>query len=172
MYGLASPAKHHVLIEHGARPIDYHTQDFVEVIRKMEPAGLDYVFNGMGEEYFEPGLAVLGRGGVLVHYGGPQSLSRLVLLVAKLVLYNLWPNGKSIKGYGTHRGDVAEFKQDWGTLFQLLESGQIQPIIANRFPLLKAARANILLESGQVAGNVVFFGAGVARFVTLFPFFV
>jgi NADPH:quinone reductase-like Zn-dependent oxidoreductase len=50
----------------------------------MEPAGLDFVFNGMGEEYFERGPAVLRRGGALVHYGGPQSLARFWLLVAKL----------------------------------------------------------------------------------------
>ena len=59
MYGLASPSKHHILAEYGATPIDYHTQDFVEVIRRAEPEGIDYVFNGMGEETFERGLAVL-----------------------------------------------------------------------------------------------------------------
>ena len=32
MYGLASPSKHSVLAEYGATPIDYHHQDFVEVI--------------------------------------------------------------------------------------------------------------------------------------------
>ena len=65
------------------------------------------------------------------------------------------PNGKAIKGYGTHRGDIGLFKEDWGTLFRLLEEGKIRPIIAERFPLLEAAKANALLESGQVIGNVV-----------------
>lgn len=155
MYGLASRGKHSVLIDSGAIPIDYRTQDFVEVIRQAEPQGLDFVFNGMGEEYFERGLAVLRRGGVLVHYGGPQSFSRFLLLMAKFLLYNLLPNGKSIKGYGTHRGDVGQFKEDWAELFSLLEEGQIRPIIAAKFPILEAAKANELLESGQVIGNVV-----------------
>jgi NADPH:quinone reductase-like Zn-dependent oxidoreductase len=155
MYGLASSSKHSALTEYGATPIDYHTQDFVEVIRHAEPEGIDFVFNGMGEEYFERGLAVLRRGGALVHYGGPQSFSRFLLLVAKLILYNLLPNGKSIKGYGTHRGDINLFKEDWATLFKLLEEGQIKPIIAEKFPILEAAQANALLESGQVTGNVV-----------------
>lgn len=155
MYGLASPAKHGTLIELGATPIDYHTADVVAAIRAAVPGGLDYVFNGMGEEYFERGLAVLRRGGVLVHYGGPQSLGRFLLLLGKFILYNLWPNGKSIKGYGTHRGNVAAFAEDWAKLFALLETGQIRPVIAQKFSILEAAKANALLESGKVTGHVV-----------------
>lgn len=155
IYGLASPSKHSRLIEMGAIPIDYHDQDFGKVIREAEPEGLDFVFNGMGEEYFEPGLAVLRRGGVLVHYGGPQSFSRFLLLAAKMILYNLLPNGKSIKGYGTHRGATQQFKEDWGALFKLLGEGQIKPIIAEKFPILEATKAYALLESGGVTGNLV-----------------
>jgi NADPH:quinone reductase-like Zn-dependent oxidoreductase len=155
MYGLASPGKHHILAEYGATPIDYHTQDFVKVIRQTEPAGIDYVFNGMGEETYERSLAVLRRGGMLIHYGAPQSLAHFLLLVAKLILYNLLPNGKSIEGYGTHRLGVDLFKQDWTALFKLLEEGEIKPILAGRYPLLEAVKAYALLESGQVTGNLV-----------------
>ena len=155
MYGLASPSKHHILTEYGATPIDYHTQDFVEVIRQAEPGGIDYVFNGMGEETFERSLAVLRRGGVLVHYGAPQSFARFLLLVVKLIFYNLLPNGKKIEGYGTHRLGVDLFKQDWTTLFKLLGEGKIRPILAGKYPLLEAVKAYELLESGQVSGNLV-----------------
>jgi NADPH:quinone reductase-like Zn-dependent oxidoreductase len=155
MYGLASPSKHYILAEYGAVPIDYHTQDFVEVIRQAEPNGLDFVFNGMGEEYIERGLAVLRRGGVLVHYGGPQSSARLLWLVVKLIFHNVLPNGKTIKGYGTHREDINTFKEDWSHLFRLLEEGRIKPVIDRKFPLLEAVKANALLESRQVTGNLV-----------------
>ena len=47
MYGLASKSKHHILTEYGATPIDYRTQDFVEVIRQAEPDGIDVVVDGM-----------------------------------------------------------------------------------------------------------------------------
>jgi NADPH:quinone reductase-like Zn-dependent oxidoreductase len=155
MYGLASKKKHQVLESFGAMPIDYLTQDFVDVLCEAEPEGIDYVFNGMGEEYFERGLKVLRRGGVLVHYGGPQSFSRFLLLVVKIILYNLLPNGKKIKGYGTHTGDIAQFEGEWKKLFQLLGENKIRPIIAEKFPLLEAKKANELLESGQVVGNIV-----------------
>jgi NADPH:quinone reductase-like Zn-dependent oxidoreductase len=155
MYGLASRSKHHVLAEYGAIPIDYRTQDFVEVIGQAEPAGLDFVFNGMGDEYLTRSLAVLRRGGVLVHYGGPESLSGFLRLMCKFALFNVLPNGKSIRGYGTHTGSVDAFKEDWAQLFRLLEDGQISPIVAARFPILEAAEANALLETGQTIGNVV-----------------
>jgi len=155
MYGLASPSKHPFLAEYGAIPIDYHIQDFVEVIHKAEPEGIDYVFNGMGEEYYERGLSVLRRGGVLVHYGAPQSLAHFMLLVGKLLLYNLLPNGKSIEGYGTHRLGVDLFKQDWAALFKLLEEGKIQPVLAGKYPILEAVSAYERLESGRVTGNLV-----------------
>jgi NADPH:quinone reductase-like Zn-dependent oxidoreductase len=155
MYGIASQSKHHVLTEMGAIPIDYRTQDFVEVIRQAEPNGIDFVFNGMAEEYLRRGLTVLRRGGVMVHYGGPQSFSRFLLFMAEFILYNVLPNGKAIKGYGTHRVDFGLLKEDWAELFKLLEEGKIRPIIAKKFPILEAAKANELLESGQVIGNIV-----------------
>ncbi len=40
-------------------------------------------------------------------------------------------------------------------LFKLLEEGKIKPVIMQRFPLLEAGKANELLESGQVIGNIV-----------------
>ena len=155
IYGLASPSKHGILIENGAIPIDYHRQDVMEEIRRAEPRGLDFVFNGMGEDYFERSLAVLKRGGTLVHYGGPQSLGRFLLLMVKFIGYNLLPNGKSVKGYGTHRESVAQFKEDWTALFKLLGTGQIRPVIAGRYPLLEAAEAYERLEGGHVTGNLV-----------------
>jgi len=155
MVGLASPRKHGVLREYGATPIDYHTQDVVQVIRRAEPEGLDFVFNGMAEEYFERGLAVLRRGGMLVHYGGPRSFGGFLLLIGKLLLYTVLPNGKAIKGYGTHRVDASQRKEDWTQLFKLLEEGKIDPIIAETFPILEARAGNELLESGQVVGTIV-----------------
>jgi len=155
MYGLDSASKHLVLSKYSAIPIDYRSQDFVQVLRKSEPAGLDFVFNGMGEETFERGRAVLKKGGVFIHYGGPQSLGRFVWLLVKFIFYGLFPNGKKMEGYGTHRLGIELFKEDWTTLFSLLGEGKIKPVIAAKFPLLEAAKGYEMLESGQVTGNVV-----------------
>lgn len=157
MYGIASKSKHPVLTEMGAIPIDYRTEDFVEVIRQAEPDGLDAVFDGMGGDYFERGFSVLRRGGTLVGYGNPQGLARMLRLLGQVVLLTLLPNGRSAKYYGTgaSRLNRRPFLEDWAALFTLLEEGKIRPVIMKRFPLLEAAKANALLESGQVIGNIV-----------------
>jgi NADPH:quinone reductase-like Zn-dependent oxidoreductase len=160
MYGTASPSKHNILTELGAKPIDYHTEDLVEVIHRAEPNGLDFVFDGVGGEYGKFGLEVLGKGGKLVEYtpapGGPGAIA----LLGWLVLVNLLmlPNRKSIKGFGIsalYRTNKQPFIQDLPVLFKLLEECKIKPIIAKKFPILEAAKANELLESGQVIGNIV-----------------
>ena len=156
MYGIASKSKHHMLTEYGATPIDYHTQDFVEVIRKAEPDGLDAVFDGMGGDYTERGFSVLRRGGTLVEYGNPLSFSRMLHLLGQVILFNLLPNGKTVKLYGnSSKLNRRPFLEDWATLFKLLEEGKIKPVIMKKFPILEAAQANALLESGQVIGNIV-----------------
>jgi NADPH:quinone reductase-like Zn-dependent oxidoreductase len=157
MYGIASKSKHHILIKYGATPIDYHTQDFVEVMRQSEPDGLDAVFDGMIYGYLDRGFSLLRRGGTWVQYGNPLSFSGLLRLLAKLVLLNLRPDGRSLKLYGTTTSKFGRerYLKDWAALFKLLEEGKIEPIIAAKFPILEAAKANELLESGQVIGNVV-----------------
>jgi NADPH:quinone reductase-like Zn-dependent oxidoreductase len=157
MYGVASKSKHAILSEYGATPIDYHTQDFVEVVQEAEPLGLDAVFDGMAGDHFKRGFSVLRRGGTLVGYGNPMSFSGMVQILGQVLLFNLLPNGKSAKYYstGVSRLNRRMFLEDWATLFRLLEQGKITPIIAAKFPILEARKANELLESGEVIGNVV-----------------
>ena len=157
LYGIASKSKHPILVEYGATPIDYRTQDFVEVIRKAEPNGLDAVFDGIGGDCIERGLSVLRRGGTLVSYGNPLSFAGMMQLLGKVIWFNMLPNGKRFKVYGTSSSifNRRPLLEDWGKLFKLLEEDKIQPIIMKTFPLLDAAQANALLESGQVIGSIV-----------------
>jgi NADPH:quinone reductase len=159
MYGIASKSKHHILTKYGAMPIDYRMQDFVEVIRKAESNGLDAVFDGIGGDYIKRGFSLLKRGGTYVGYANPQSLSRMFYFLGHVILFNLLPNGRSAKYYGTGSSRISRrpFLEDWTTLFKLLEEGKIKPVITKKFPILEAAQANVLLESGQVVGNIVLF---------------
>jgi len=157
MYGIASKSKHHILLEYGATPIDYHTQDFVQVIHQMEPGGLEAVFDGMAGDSFQRGFSVLRHGGTLIGYGNPLSFKGMFQVLGQVALFSLLPNGKSAKYYstGVSRINRRIFLEDWATLFKLLEEGKIKPIIAKKFPILEARKANELLESGQVIGNIV-----------------
>lgn len=157
LYGLASASKHAALAEYGARLSDYRTQDFEEVIRRWEPGGLDAVFDGIGGDYLRRGFALLRRGGVWVSYANPLSLAGMFQLIGRVLRLNLLPNGRSVRLYGTGAAfiDRRPFREDWAALFTLLAEGDIAPILAARFPILEAAQANALLESGRVVGNIV-----------------
>ena len=157
MYGLASATKHKVVTQFGATPIDYRAQDFVEVMRQAEPGGLDAVFDGMVWGYLDPGFSLLRRGGTWVQYGNPLSFSGLVRLLARVVWFNLRPDGRSLKIYGTTTSKFGRerYEQDWASLFALLAERKIEPVIMQTYPILEAAKANALLESGKVIGNVV-----------------
>lgn len=159
MYGVASRSKHATLVEYGAIPIDYQTQDFVEVIRQVEPDGLDAVISGMTRmDYIRGGLGLLRRGGTLVSFGEPDRFSTLFRVLGTMLKINLLPNGKTVKLYGTSTyflGNQKPYLEDWAVLFKMLEEGRIKPIIDKKFPILEAAQAHVLLESGQVTGNLV-----------------
>ena len=99
---------------------------------------------------------MLRRGGTLVEYANPLSFSRMLHLLARVILFNLLPNGKTVKFYGnSSRLNRHPFLEDWATLFKLLEEGKIKPVIMKKSPILEATQANALLECGQVIGNIV-----------------
>lgn len=159
MYGVASRSKHPVLVKYGVTPIDYNNEDFVQVVRQAEPDGIDVVIDGMMRfEMIEGGLALLRKGGRLVSFGEPASLPALFQILRKVLSVNLFSREKSIKLYGTSfyfLGLRKPFLEDWATLFQLLGERKIEPVIMRRFPILEAAQANALMETGEVLGNVV-----------------
>jgi len=73
-------------------------------------------------------------------------------------LMKILPDGKHAGWYNVKTVRDAhpeQFREDLSKLFDLLAARQIQPIIAQRFPLREAARANQLLESSQVQGKLV-----------------
>ena len=165
MYGIASGSKSSILTKFGAIPIDYRKEDFVEVMQRAEPGGLDFIFDGMGGDYINRAFPLLRRGGVLVEYGNPGNLGGTLGLLARSLVPNLFSNGKKVKIYGA--GFVLfyrkPFLEDWAILFRLLAEGKIQPVISGRFPLLEAAQANVLLEGGQVVGNLVLVAPDLLR---------
>ena len=77
--------------------------------------------------------------------------------LGQVILYNLLPNGRSAKFYGTGQSRLNRrpFLEDWAALFKLLKEGSIKPIIAAKYPILEAAKANEQLERGDVVGNIV-----------------
>jgi NADPH:quinone reductase-like Zn-dependent oxidoreductase len=160
MYGTASPSKHGLITSLGATPIDYHDPNWVEVIRKAVPEGFDSAFDGVGGNYyFDRCFGLLREGGKLVEYAIARGgWGGLLGGLAKIAWLNLLPNGRGVSFYGitaVYSTNKKPFMEDLPILFKMLADGQIKPVIAEKLPLLDAARGQILLESGKVSGNIV-----------------
>jgi len=156
MYGVDATAKHPWLADHGVLPLDGSGQDVVDVLRRLEPAGVDAVLDGIGGDWVDRGLAVLRPGGVLVAYANPGSPAATLRLVGRALRHRLTPGGRRIRLYGTTswRLDRRPLLGAWATLYELLETGRIRPVIDGRFPLDEAARAHALLEDGGIVGTL------------------
>jgi NADPH2:quinone reductase len=168
MYGTASPKKHAAVRDLGAVPIDYKQSDFVEICAKLEPGGLDVVFDGIGGAQLSRSLRTLRPRGRVVGYGfgstatnGRQSLSAIASTTLgwlRAFSCNLVPNSKRVKLYSIQmlrRWRPGQFRDDLGQLLALLSEGRIQPVIAGRFLLVEAARAQEILAEGTTIGKLV-----------------
>jgi NADPH2:quinone reductase len=164
MYGTASRYNHELVSALGATPIDYRTQDFCEQIYTLTGDGVDAVFDPVGgARQIWRSYRTLRRGGRLVSFG-MASMSRagvgvIPLSLLAVGLLKLMPDGKQVR-MSPNLAEFAAAHSDWyhetlAELFDLVAAGKIRPVVAERIPLVEAARAHELIERGGYAGKVV-----------------
>lgn len=163
MYGTASAGKHDLVSSLGGVPIDYRKEDFVERIFALTGDGVDVALDPIGGTTWWQSYKTLRRGGRLVPYGASSifkegklkvGLGFLMLLVMMLI-----PDGKralllfSIGSWPYSNPKLC--RRDLGMLLNLLEQRKIKPVIAERIPLIEAARAHELLGRAAISGKIV-----------------
>lgn len=166
--GTASPRHHNAVRELGATPVDYRDPAMYQRIREIAPDGVDAVFDHVGGNALVDSWRLLRRGGTLVSYGtaatkDEEGSSQLpvLLLFARLTLWNYLPNGKGAHFYNFWAGRrrLATFRsrlsEDLTQVLRLLADGVLTPQVAAQFPLSDTAVALELAESRTVAGKVV-----------------
>ena len=160
MYGTASGANYEVVSAFGATPIDYRTEDFVERTRSLTGDGVDVVFDpigGAGQIWRSSGA--LRKGGRLVWFGvaatSRQGLRVIPLSIMMRTLLVLLPDGKKAPLTPDLSKDNVWYRETLEELIRLRAEGLIKPLVAERMPLVEAARAHELLEGGGYAGKVV-----------------
>jgi len=174
MFGTCSSRGASAVLELGGIPIDYQYQDFVEEIHRLTKDGVDAVFDPIGGYHLWLSRKTLRPGGRVVGYGNTTTLRGEGLGLARsgrrnrmhgipsygLYLVGGWllPGGKRIVPYSIQtlkRVRPAMFRRDLITLFDHLYHGEIEPLIAHRFPLTASRQAQELLEKGGVIGKIV-----------------
>lgn len=168
LYGTGSGTQSETISALGATPIDYTKSSFVDHIRELTGDGVDVVLDGLGGRVALDSYRALRRGGRLVMYGhygttvaGRKSARRVVLFYlsgALVFASNLVPDGKTVRAFQVAKLRDRHpdwFRADATTLFDLLAEGKIEPIVAERIPLVDARRAHENLGRGGVTGKQV-----------------
>ena len=174
MYGTCSSRGASAVSNLGGMPIDYQHQDFVKEIHRLTNEGVDAVFDPIGGSHLWHSRKALRPGGRVVGYGLRSSLRGEGLAsgrpgrrqrFAGTAIFGLYiaggwllPGRKRVIPYSIQtlkRLKPELFRQDLIALFDLLGQKKIKPLVAQRFALAEARRAQELLGKGGVTGKIV-----------------
>jgi NADPH:quinone reductase-like Zn-dependent oxidoreductase len=170
--GTCSSANLPVVRRFGATAIDYQEGDFVTSVGRLtadrpKGPGVDIAFDAIGGAQFNRSFACLAPGGLLVGYGsqtmavGGESLIAAGLGLARLKLWSAFSyflGGRRAVFYSvTSRRStrLGEFTADMATLFQLLRTGVIHPVVIDRLPLAAASEVHARIDRGGLGGKIV-----------------
>jgi NADPH:quinone reductase len=137
-----------------ARGINYHTEDFVEVINQETGGkGVDIILDMVAGPYVArniDSLAIEGRCVCISLLGG----SRAEINMGKILMKRLTLTGSTLRSRTVaQKAAVAAgvLKNVW----PLLREGRARPVIHATFPLAEASEAHRLMESSNHIGKIV-----------------
>jgi NADPH:quinone reductase-like Zn-dependent oxidoreductase len=113
--------------------IDYGRQRFEDVARNM-----DLVLDPIGGDTQERSWQVLKKGGTLLSVVAPPSPDKAKALGVQAIFVASHPNGAEL-------AKIAE----------LIDAGNLKPIVNRTLPLSEARRAHELGQTGQIHGKIV-----------------
>ena len=114
--------------------VDYRTDRFEEVVRDV-----DLVLDTLGGQVQERSWGVLKKGGILV------TLRTTPALGEKAAARGLRAKHVLVRPQAEH----------WASINDLVESGEVRPVVAAVYPLHEAAKAHHRLEQGPTRGKIV-----------------
>jgi NADPH:quinone reductase-like Zn-dependent oxidoreductase len=163
VYGTASEAKHDLVEAKGGIAIDYRAQDFVEVVRAHDDKGVDMIVDPIGGDVTGRSLALLKPGGKLIStavLSAMKGTSRLTIMggMLRLPLWSLTHPGKKAYMWDVAQAagkDLARYRMNLATVFDLLGAGEIKPEIGELMRLEEAARAQQMLLDYTAQGKIV-----------------
>ncbi len=169
IFGTAGPTKQEYLRKIGVdHAIDYEKSDFVEIVRKFAPDGIEMVMDPIGGKCFSRSYKCLGPTGRLVVYGlsaaagpdGKRSLIRGLTTLAQIPRFHpmkLMSDNISVIGVnlGRLQSRGALLRGELDELFRMYATGKIKPVIGKSFPLVEAAAAHRYIQERKNIGKVI-----------------
>ncbi|MBZ9556538.1 MULTISPECIES: NADPH:quinone reductase [unclassified Modicisalibacter] len=151
---VSSPEKAELAKANGAwATIDYTRENVVERVRELTGGEMvPVVYDSVGKDTWETSLDCLQKRGLMVSFGnasGPVENVNIGILNQKGALYVTRP---SLNGYADTRERFESMCRD---LFEMLESGQVEVAIGQRYPLDRAGEAQQALASRRTTGSTI-----------------
>jgi putative PIG3 family NAD(P)H quinone oxidoreductase len=134
--------------------IDYHSEDFVAVVREQTGGrGVDVILDIIGGDYLPRNIEALAMNGRLVQIGliggAKAQLNLAAILQRRLTLTGSTLRARSVEEKGALAAEVEAH------VWPLLGAGTVGPVVDAVFPLRQAADAHRTLESGTHIGKIV-----------------
>lgn len=129
-----------LITEWGALPINYQHEDFVEVVQEETGGeGVDLVFDTVGGDTMKQSLEVIKEYGRMVNIVGTDTGLR----------------GANPLNLTIHYLFLQRDRAKLDALRNLIERGQLEPVIDSVIDLTEVAEAHTRLEKGGVKGKIV-----------------
>jgi len=174
IFGTASPAKHDAIRAQGVKhAIDYRSQDFEEEVNRITGGvGVDVIIDATGPTNFKKDYRLLRQGGRLIMYGLseastekgrsiPKAFSSLVRMPLATIPWwkslSVMNENKAVAGLNMLSWWDREGNLDRMTepLMPMIESGALEPVVANAFPFDRAGDAHQFIAERKNIGKVV-----------------
>lgn len=139
VYTTASAANHAYVKSLGADVvIDYNEHDFVSVMKRCEPGGVDVVYDTVGDDIQIRSFEVVKKGGVLVSIVAPPAEDKAQQYSIKAGFVFVAPNTQQLQ-----------------KLSELIEQGVVKPVETQVMPLEQAVSALQQIQTRHVRGKIV-----------------
>ena len=136
------------------RVINYHEEDFVDVLKQATDGnGVDVILDMVGGDYIPRNVKSLAVEGRLVQIAFLKG-SRVELDTMPIMRKRLTFTGSTLRPRSREeKADIAKALHD--KVWPLLDQGLCHPVIHATFPLAEAAEAHRLMESSKHIGKIM-----------------
>ena len=133
--------------------INYRTDWAAALADWARPHGIDAILDMIGGDYFPRHIALLAKGGRLVHIATSRG-SQVTLDLRTVMIKRLLVTGSTLRSRSVEEkaGLARSVERE---VWPLFANGQIRPTVDSAFPLEQAAEAHRWMESGGHTGKIV-----------------
>ncbi|MEO7066978.1 MAG: NAD(P)H-quinone oxidoreductase [Rhodanobacter sp.] len=136
------------------RAINYHDEDFVTAVKQAtDDRGVDVILDMVAGDYIPREIDTLAEGGRLVFIatlgGAKASIDASVIMRRRLTLTGSTLRSRPV----AFKGAIA--KSLYESVWPLLATGTVHPVIHQTFPAAQAASAHALMETSAHIGKIV-----------------